>query len=678
MAPKPPSAHSGESRSSQRSDKRPRDSRHPSSAGGRRRQDGWRETIESIVIAFILAFLFRAFEAEAFVIPTGSMAPTLRGRNKEVVCDECGYHFDIGASSEVDDDEFLIGRISNVYCPNCRYQMPTPPSNPPDEVRNLPVFKGDRILVNKFPYEFGTPRRWDVVVFKYPEEPKTNYIKRCVGLPNETLELRQGDVYALRDGKSQILRKDPYKQKAIQLPVYDNDYPPRKLLENGWPECWAAVTRDQAPGSIAGWSEETNGWIADPGARSFRLDADRTGDGRYRWIRFRHFVPDQNAWKAALAGNKPPITGPVLITDFCGYNASEPGMGPVDFGVYWVHDLTVSCRVDVTEANEQSELLLELNAGARRYRCRINVSSGEATLSHNVAMAGNADAGQANGSGEVEEKILATAETGFKGAGSYRVRFANVDNRLCLWIDGRLADFGERAEYIPYGGLLVRQQPQEADLIPVGIAARGTTLTVSHLLVQRDIYYRSEFLRPGEIDDIRGEVIHEYDYISPADESFRRWQAKLSDPAAWYEDYITNLSANKIGKGEKYEDVSFRFVLGPDEFFMMGDNSPRSKDSRLWGNHRGAKHRYAVPRSALVGKAFYVYWPHGIPFLNGGRGYPDGPQSLLDHGMMRRFFYHQVVRRDRQGRPVEIKIDDDYPTMRIPFYPDITRMRRIR
>ena len=38
-----------------------------------------RETVESIVIAFVLAFLFRTFEAEAFVIPTGSMAPTLMG-----------------------------------------------------------------------------------------------------------------------------------------------------------------------------------------------------------------------------------------------------------------------------------------------------------------------------------------------------------------------------------------------------------------------------------------------------------------------------------------------------------------------------------------------------------------------------------------------------------------------
>ena len=59
-----------------------------------------RETIESIVIAFVLAFLFRTFEAEAFVIPTGSMAPTLMGRHKDVDCPQCGYRYKVGSSEE--------------------------------------------------------------------------------------------------------------------------------------------------------------------------------------------------------------------------------------------------------------------------------------------------------------------------------------------------------------------------------------------------------------------------------------------------------------------------------------------------------------------------------------------------------------------------------------------------
>ncbi|MEZ6081379.1 MAG: S26 family signal peptidase [Pirellulaceae bacterium] len=61
---------------------------------------GTRETIESIIVAFILAFLFRAFVAEAFVIPTGSMAPTLMGAHKDLFCQHCGRQYQASASSE--------------------------------------------------------------------------------------------------------------------------------------------------------------------------------------------------------------------------------------------------------------------------------------------------------------------------------------------------------------------------------------------------------------------------------------------------------------------------------------------------------------------------------------------------------------------------------------------------
>src|SRR5689334_25338842 len=80
-----------------------------------------RETIESIVIAFILAFLFRTFEAEAFVIPTGSMAPTLQGRHKDVDCPKCGYHYRVSASQEVDENGNQRGtcHVVSTTCPMC-------------------------------------------------------------------------------------------------------------------------------------------------------------------------------------------------------------------------------------------------------------------------------------------------------------------------------------------------------------------------------------------------------------------------------------------------------------------------------------------------------------------------------------------------------------------------------
>jgi signal peptidase I len=54
---------------------------------------------------------------------------------------------------------------------------------------------GERVLASKFSYWFGMPRRGDVVIFKYPVDPKKNYVKRVVGLPGDTVEIRDGVVY---------------------------------------------------------------------------------------------------------------------------------------------------------------------------------------------------------------------------------------------------------------------------------------------------------------------------------------------------------------------------------------------------------------------------------------------------------------------------------------------------
>ncbi len=103
------------------------------------------EWVESIVVAFILAMIIRAFVIQAFKIPSGSMRSTL--------------------------------------------------------------LEGDLILVNKFIYgakvpladlslpAIRQPNRGDVIVFIYPENPKKDFIKRLVGLPGETLEIKNGTVY---------------------------------------------------------------------------------------------------------------------------------------------------------------------------------------------------------------------------------------------------------------------------------------------------------------------------------------------------------------------------------------------------------------------------------------------------------------------------------------------------
>src|SRR6202453_3766952 len=83
-------------------------------------REGPRDTVEAIVVAFILALVVRGFEAQAFVIPTGSMAPTLMGRHKEVACPQCGFVFAVNASQEV-ESQSQREDVDAGICSNCRY-----------------------------------------------------------------------------------------------------------------------------------------------------------------------------------------------------------------------------------------------------------------------------------------------------------------------------------------------------------------------------------------------------------------------------------------------------------------------------------------------------------------------------------------------------------------------------
>ena len=58
-------------------------------------KDGVRELVECVVFVVVLVLLLKSFVAEAFVIPTGSMATTLLGYQKDITCPECKFEFPI-------------------------------------------------------------------------------------------------------------------------------------------------------------------------------------------------------------------------------------------------------------------------------------------------------------------------------------------------------------------------------------------------------------------------------------------------------------------------------------------------------------------------------------------------------------------------------------------------------
>src|SRR5688572_15499730 len=102
------------------------------------------DTIISVVIAFALAFVFRGFVVEAFVIPTGSMAPTLMGAHERFRSDKTGYTWPVGPWDYPPNTQNYQPRQGTAQRP---VKVHDPMSGEAKEGTNIPLLAGDRILV---------------------------------------------------------------------------------------------------------------------------------------------------------------------------------------------------------------------------------------------------------------------------------------------------------------------------------------------------------------------------------------------------------------------------------------------------------------------------------------------------------------------------------------------------
>ncbi len=202
--------------------------KHNQIFSGNSKIDGIYHTAEWLVTAFASTLVFIVFVMQVYRIPTGSMAETLRGAHFRIRCAECGYRYDHDFIAErykmpntFTPSGKLVIRPRSPRCPSCGYSEPDPLRSTNAAMART-VFKGDQIFVLKSVYQFFEPKRWDVIVFKNPTEPRINYIKRCIGLPGETIQIFDGDIYV--DG--QIQRKPQKVQEELWMVVYDNDYRP--------------------------------------------------------------------------------------------------------------------------------------------------------------------------------------------------------------------------------------------------------------------------------------------------------------------------------------------------------------------------------------------------------------------------------------------------------------------
>lgn len=621
-----------------------------------------RETVEAFVVAFILALLFRAFLAEAFVIPTGSMAPTLMGAHKDLTCDRCGTRFQVGASRERADTITDLTVVAGI-CPNCRHVNAL---DLKDE-SNHATFNGDRILVSKFSYAIGDPERWDVIVFKFPGNPKQNYIKRLVGLPNETLTIRHGDVYMHPTGTDladTILRKPADKLLAMRHLVNNTDQQSQVLIDANYPSRWQ-------PWIEKATTPPTDSWKIDRSTDGLTAKIKSADTERFQWMRYYHRWPSDDDWKVAEGGGSLAYVNPYqsrAITDFYSYdsyvtvNASlvydvppsnakgsrlermlnggyskgkfnpnfESGESPAQFddytnwggqdrsglelgrdGMHWVGDLIF--ETDVETSADAKELMLELVEAGVKYRCRIDLSNGQASLKIDDVEPRSFD-------NNTEQP---TADCGVLAGRRHHLRFSNCDDQLLLWVDDRVVEFDAPTTF---NSLTFRNNSENhpqyikehpLDAAPVAIAIRGGSGTIRNLRIDRDKYYIATENSSSGIFDYNMNQL---------------WQEGINGVGAY------KTIQDWFGQREKWSTFPWdsrrmvTFEMQEDQFFPMGDNSPESLDARCWAKTkdriaiRGGVNKAAwewwdasyVPRDLLVGKALVVFWPHSwnspVPF----------------------------------------------------------------
>lgn len=441
-------------------------------------------SLARLSIAFLISlYIARCFLAEPNHIPSGSMAPHRLGIHQSWICSNCNYPFHAGMR--------LDGTFPQAVCPNCGH------FNPVHADSVFEIHDGERIWVDKTAFQLNPVERFDEIVFFSPDDPLTPYIKRAVGLPGESVQIQNGDLFI--NGKR--YQKTSKERIRTSIPVYDQNYnPANSFVTPRWK--FQSGHRDESADSSE-WIVTKENAIELKSERSQRSNIPAFYEAMYL-----HFCPNRNAY------------GPV--SDFLDYNgrniAGEHVVNDLWFNVELTNRTASRSILRLTNESVNIEMTIAFDAPLHTSQLKINDTLFEPTW-------------------HVASNII-------PGQATHQYQLSCVDRQLQFLIDNHTAFVPINLEsYAP-------RRPDESLLnSPSGIAFNGPAV-FRNFMLYRDIF-------------------------------------------------ITDRTADNPVTGH---GVAAPVQLDSTSFFVLGDNSPFSIDSRFW------KHGPAVSTNTIIGEPM-KQWP---------------------------------------------------------------------
>ncbi|WP_339732944.1 signal peptidase I [uncultured Gimesia sp.] len=533
-----------------------------------RRSSLFRMVLESVVSLAIAVILFRTFQAEGYMISTGSMAPSLLGYHKQVKCPRCDFSFTYGVAYDdsVSGNRFQPQGHSHgealhqsghyATCPNCNTHS--------IDLANVPRNEGDQLLVFKHAYYLKGPQRWDVAVFLNPIKPTQAYVKRVVGLPGEAVQVKQGDLYI--DGK--IQRKNLQTQRAVRLLVHDHHYQPKHddfFLPRFIPVEEPIEENEQARSNHQPWMPESEGFVYDASGGDPMSSATPQ---QWSWVKYQHWMRQGGRYLTTVSLEAWPEE----------IEPPEPVLGPIQFDP---EKKQLSCRGAMTSEDchrflDQSEdddfryavaLLYEKSHVAPvldHYAYNSGLENQEAIPVHDCLF--ECDLNARSGQGQFAIEM-------FDGHHRFRNLIDFKSRQVSLFVD-------DQDQPVRTGGLNKTLQ-EESMQLEMSIMDRQVLFAINGQLIYQPLLF-SETSEPREA--IRGPV-----RFGANGGYFEVTQLKL------YRDIHYTRGKGLHGVEEPYE-------LDQQSYFVLGDNSPVSLDSRSWADGK-------VECKYLLGKPFLVHLP---------------------------------------------------------------------